>query len=181
MLEGNRNSLLQALSQQGLASEDDFSLALGSKNEFMHGENNCTRERNPTKDSKDSRSSNRPLRSVSGSVKRKSPHKSSSSRSSAQNSDQDSPSDISSSDFMLYDRSRYATRFTSEQNRVLTEWYEQHEDMPYASDEKILELAADTNLSEKSVRKWLSNKRSRKRNTNPLGHVVAFKKNKFSC
>jgi len=75
-----------------------------------------------------------------------------------------------------YNKSRYATRFTSNQNKVLSDWYAANSDMPYASDEQVAELAVMTNLCEKSVRKWLSNKRSRNYNTNSLGQVVAYKK-----
>ncbi|MEN2495401.1 MAG: hypothetical protein MHMPM18_000036 [Marteilia pararefringens] len=74
------------------------------------------------------------------------------------------------------DKSRYATRFTSDQNHVLLNWYSKNQDMPYATDNTINELSLLTNLSEKSVRKWLSNKRSRKNNTNRLSVVVAYKK-----
>jgi len=75
-----------------------------------------------------------------------------------------------------HDRSRYATRFNPVQNRILKDWYALNSEMPYASDEQVSELAKSTKLNEKSVRKWLSNKRSRKNNTNSLGKVVAFKK-----
>lgn len=56
---------------------------------------------------------------------------------------------------------RYSTRFDKEQTRVLKEWYEANRDKPYASDEIINKLAERINLEPRSVRKWMSNKRTR--------------------
>ncbi|MES1904851.1 MAG: hypothetical protein MHPSP_001166 [Paramarteilia canceri] len=90
------------------------------------------------------------------------------------NSSSECSKDLSSQ--QNYDKSRYATRFRTDQNSILNDWYVNNQSMPYATDEKIAELAQKTGLSEKSVRKWLSNKRSRKHNTNNLKTVVAYKR-----
>jgi len=56
---------------------------------------------------------------------------------------------------------RYSTRFTRDQSNVLKKWYEEHRGNPYASDEIIDELSEKSGLETRSIRKWLSNKRTR--------------------
>jgi len=56
---------------------------------------------------------------------------------------------------------RYSTRFTRDQSNVLKKWYEEHRGNPYASDEIIEKLSEKSGLETRSIRKWLSNKRTR--------------------
>ena len=58
--------------------------------------------------------------------------------------------------------SRY---FPPHAKKVLEEWYEQHNDYPYANDEELTELSGKTGVTIDKVQKWLSNKRNRTNNT----------------
>ena len=56
---------------------------------------------------------------------------------------------------------RYATRFTKNQIEMLNEWYLKNRNNPYASEGTVENLSKATGIEIKSVRKWLSNKRTR--------------------
>ncbi|MEN2496964.1 MAG: hypothetical protein MHMPM18_001418 [Marteilia pararefringens] len=56
---------------------------------------------------------------------------------------------------------RYSTRFTKQQTAFMRSWYDLNRHNPYASEKTIEKLAEDSSLPARSVRKWLSNRRTR--------------------
>lgn len=56
---------------------------------------------------------------------------------------------------------RYATRFSRDQIVSLNRWYDENRHNPYASDSTVRMLSEKTGIEVKSIRKWLSNKRTR--------------------
>ncbi|ELU08447.1 hypothetical protein CAPTEDRAFT_71009, partial [Capitella teleta] len=53
-------------------------------------------------------------------------------------------------------------RFLSPESvRILSDWYTEHEDHPYPSDQIVERLANRANISVFQVKKWMANKRVR--------------------
>ena len=55
---------------------------------------------------------------------------------------------------------------------VMTEWYQQHQENPYPSDEEKQQMADTGNISLSQVKAWFANKRNRTLNTKPKRQKV---------
>ena len=65
--------------------------------------------------------------------------------------------------------STHTSRFSSKTKQVLETWYVKHLDRPYAGSD-VKKLAKNAGITEKQTKKWLSNRRTRDKNTRSRKH-----------